>query len=203
DLKDQDDLKRVKKLIAKADIMTHNFRPGVMEKIGLNYSTVQDINPRLIYGVITGYGNKGPWASKPGQDLLIQSVSGLTYLSGNDDAPPTPFGLSVADMLSGAHLVQGILAALVKRGKTNEGMLVEVSLLESALDLQFEVITTHLNDGRKHPKRAKHGNAHAYLSAPYGIYKTKNGFIAMAMEDLHKIGKKIDSPELLQYAKEE
>src|SRR5699024_102351 len=91
----------------------------------------------------------------------------------------------------------------VKRGKTNEGMLVEVSLLESALDLQFEVITTHLNDGRKHPKRAKHGNAHAYLSAPYGIYKTKNGFIAMAMEDLHKIGKKIGSPELLQYAKEE
>jgi crotonobetainyl-CoA:carnitine CoA-transferase CaiB-like acyl-CoA transferase len=80
DLKNPADLERVKKLIAQADVITHNFRPGVMEKIGLDYESVKAINPRVIYGVVTGYGTKGPWALRPGQDLLIQSLSGLTYL---------------------------------------------------------------------------------------------------------------------------
>ncbi|HYH57008.1 MAG TPA: CaiB/BaiF CoA-transferase family protein, partial [Anseongella sp.] len=137
DLKDPADLERVRKMIARADIMTHNFRPGIMEKLGLDYPAMKRINPRLVYGVVSGYGNKGPWAAKPGQDLLVQALSGLTWLSGDRDGAPTPFGLSVADILCGAHLAQGLLAALVRRGKTNAGALVEVSLLESVLDLQF------------------------------------------------------------------
>jgi crotonobetainyl-CoA:carnitine CoA-transferase CaiB-like acyl-CoA transferase len=189
DLKDADDLERVKKLIAQADVITHNFRPGVMEKIGLDYEAVKAINPRIIYGVVTGYGSKGPWALRPGQDLLVQSLSGLTYLSGTNEDGPVPFGLATADMICGAHFVQGILAALIKRAKTNTAALVEVSLLESVLDLQFEVITTYLNDGGKLPKRSSvKGNGHAYLSAPYGIYKTKDNYLALAMGDLHKIG---------------
>ena len=189
DLKDPDDFERIKKLIQKADVVTHNFRPGVMEKIGLDYESVKAINPRIIYGVVTGYSNKGPWALRPGQDLLIQSLSGLTYLSGNADNGPVPFGLATADMICGAHFVQGILAALIKRTKTNTGVLVEVSLLESVLDLQFEVITTYLNDGGKLPQRSNvKGNGHAYLSAPYGIYQTKDDYLALAMGDLYKIG---------------
>lgn len=203
DLKNQDDLKKIKKLITKADVLTHNFRPGTMEKFGLDYNSTKKINSQLVYGVITGYGGKGPWAKKPGQDLLVQSMSGLTYLSGDRDDPPTPFGLAIVDILCGAHLVQGILAALVRKGKKNEGGLVEVSLLESALDIQFEVITTYLNDGHKSPTRAKNGSAHAYLSAPYGVYKTKDGYIAIAMEDLNGLGKKIDSEKLTEYDKEE
>lgn len=192
DLKDPDDLKRVKKLIEKADIITHNFRPGVMEKIGLDYESVKVINPRIVYGVVTGYGSKGPWALRPGQDLLIQSLSGLAYLSDTADAGPVPFGLATADMICGAHFVQGLLAALIKRNKTNTSVLVEVSLLESVLDLQFEVLTTYLNDGGQLPQRSKvRGSGHAYLSAPYGIYKSLNGYLALAMGNLHQIGEAV------------
>ncbi|WP_158994542.1 CaiB/BaiF CoA-transferase family protein [Mucilaginibacter sp. L196] len=192
DLKNPADMERIKKMIQKADIITHNFRPGVMEKIGLDYASVQAINPRIIYGVVTGYGSKGPWASRPGQDLLIQSLSGLTYLSDTSDAGPVPFGLATADIICGAHFVQGLLAALIKRAKTNTGALVEVSLIESVLDLQFEVLTTYLNDGGKLPQRSSvKGNGHAYLSAPYGIYKTKDNYLALAMGDLHHIGNAI------------
>jgi crotonobetainyl-CoA:carnitine CoA-transferase CaiB-like acyl-CoA transferase len=189
DLKNPEDLTRVKMLIAQADVMTHNFRPGVMEKIGLDYEAVQKINPKIIYGVVTGYGSKGPWAARPGQDLLIQSLSGLPYLSDTQDAGPVPFGLAVADIMCGAHFVQGILAALIKRAKTKQGVLVEVSLLESVLDLQFEFLTTYLNDGGQLPQRSKvKGTGHPYLSAPYGIYQTADSYLALAMGNLHKIG---------------
>ena len=188
DLKDADDLAHLKKLITKADIMIHNFRPGVMEKIGLDYHEVQLINPKIIYGIVTGYGNIGPWATKPGQDLLVQAMSGLTYLSGSSTDGPVPFGLSVSDIMCGNHLAQGLMAALIKRAKTQKSVLVEVSLLESILDVQFEVITTYLNDGGKLPERsATKGSAHAYLSAPYGIYETLNGYLALAMGDLNVI----------------
>ncbi len=185
DLKNPEDLERIRQLIARADVMTHNFRAGVMEKSGLDYAPVRKINPRIIYGTVSGYGNKGPWVAKPGQDLLIQSLSGLTWLSGTRNDGPVPFGLAVADIFCGAHFTQGILAALIKRGKTGEGSLVEASLLESTLDLQFEVLTTYFNDGRQLPQRsAAKGTAHAYLSAPYGVYKTSDSYLALAMGNL-------------------
>jgi CoA:oxalate CoA-transferase len=189
DLKNPEDLILVKKLIAKADIMTHNFRPGVMEKIGLTFADALAINSRIIYGNITGYGDKGPWAKKPGQDLLLQSLSGLSWLSGRKSQGPVPFGLAVADLMCGNHFVQGILAALLKRAKTGKGVLIEVSLLESVLDVQFEAITSYLNDGGQQPERGDvKGSAHAFLSAPYGIYQTQDGYISLAMGDLLLIG---------------
>lgn len=189
DLKNPEDLALVKKLIAKAAIMTHNFRPGVMDKIGLTFADALAINPKIIYGTITGYGEKGPWAKKPGQDLLLQSLSGLSWLSGRKSQGPVPFGLAVADLMCGNHFVQGILTALLKRAKTGKGVLVEVSLLESILDVQFEAITSFLNDGGQLPERGDvKGSAHAFLSAPYGIYQTQNGYISLAMGDLLCIG---------------
>ncbi|MBF4470472.1 MULTISPECIES: CaiB/BaiF CoA transferase family protein [Flavobacterium] len=189
DLKNPEDLILVKKLIAKADIMTHNFRPGVMDKIGLTFAEALTINPKIIYGTITGYGDKGPWANKPGQDLLLQSLSGLSWLSGRKSQGPVPFGLAVADLMCGNHFVQGILAALLKRAKTGKGVLVEVSLLESILDVQFEAITSYLNDGGQQPQRGDvKGSAHAFLSAPYGVYPTQEGYISLAMGDLLFIG---------------
>jgi CoA:oxalate CoA-transferase len=189
DLKNPEDLILVKKLIAKADIMTHNFRPGVMDKIGLTFADALAINPKIIYGTITGYGDKGPWAKKPGQDLLLQSLSGLSWLSGRKSQGPVPFGLAVADLMCGNHFVQGILTALLKRAKTGKGVLVEVSLLESILDVQFEAITSFLNDGGQLPERGDvKGSAHAFLSAPYGVYQTQNSYISLAMGDLLFIG---------------
>lgn len=203
DLKNPEDLLKIKKLISQADVLTHNFRPGIMEKIGLGYDEVKKINPRLVYGVVTGYGKTGPWAAKPGQDLLVQSMSGLTFLSGDKTDGPTPFGLAVADIVCGAHLTQGILAALVRRGKTKTGALVEVSLLESVLDLQFELLTTYLNDGLKAPERAGQGNANAYLSAPYGVYKTRDGYLAMAMENLVRLSEILGCDALQAFPKSE
>lgn len=200
DLKNPEDLILIKKLIAKADIMTHNFRPGVMEKIGLDFNETLNINPKIIYGTITGYGNIGPWAKKPGQDLLLQSLSGLSWLSGRKSQGPVPFGLAVADLMCGNHFVQGILAALLKRAKTGKGVLVEVSLLESVLDVQFEAITSFLNDGGQLPERGDvKGSAHAFLSAPYGVYQTQDGYISLAMGDLIFIGKTL-GVDLTKYA---
>lgn len=189
-LKDEKDLQLVKQLIAKADVITHNFRPGVMEKSGLSYEDVLAINPRIIYAAVSGYGKKGPWKNKPGQDLLVQSLSGLTYTTGNAGSHPTPFGLAIADMMAGAHLVQGILAALIRRNKTGMPALVEVSLMESVLDFQFELLTTYYASG-KMPERAAVNNAHALLGAPYGIYQTMDGYLAIAMTPIKQLAKVI------------
>ncbi|MDB2348823.1 CoA transferase [Alphaproteobacteria bacterium] len=187
-LKDTKDLEIVKKLIAKADIITQNFRPGVIERIGLDYESVKKINPQIVYGSISGYGSDGPWKDLPGQDLLAQSRTGLVWLNGNGGEAPTPMGLAVADMLAGHSLVEGILAGVIKRFRTNEGCHIETSLVEALLDFQFEVLTTYFNDGNRKPVRSKYNNAHAYLSAPYGIYKTKDGYVAIAMTPLPKLG---------------
>ncbi|MFC0213630.1 CaiB/BaiF CoA transferase family protein [Paenibacillus chartarius] len=200
DLKKPNDVQLVAKLIGKADVLIQNFRPGVMEKLGLDYETLKKINPRLVYGEITGYGNEGPWVGKPGQDLLVQSLSGMTWLNGNGGQPPTPCGLAIADMSAGAHLVQGILSGLVRRGITGEGCLVQVSLLESILDVQFAEFTTFLNDGGRLPIRSGIHNAHPYMAAPYGIYQTKDGFLALAHGSVIELGKLLGCESLLEYA---
>ena len=100
------------------------------------------------------------------------------WLNGDEDQGPVPFGLAIADMLAGAAAAQGILAALVRRGVTGKGGHVETSLLEALVDFQFEVLTTHLNDGRRLPRRSNFRSAHAYLSAPYGVYPAQDGFLA-------------------------
>lgn len=181
DLKNSDDIERVKKLISKVDVITHNFRPGIMQRLGLNYEAVKQINPQLIYAEVSGYGEEGPWRDKPGQDLLAQSMSGLTWLSGNSEHPPIPFGAAVADMLCGTHLAQGILAALVRKRRQGVGAKVAVSLMESVVDFQFEGLTAYLNNPEFEPVRSQQYGAHAYLGAPYGIYPTQDGYIALAM----------------------
>lgn len=202
-LKSPEDMAMVKRLIARADVMIENFRPGVMKKMGLDYESVRRINPRLVYGTVTGYGTTGPWIKKPGQDLLVQSISGLAWLNGDDGQPPMPFALSLADSYTGIHLAEGIMACLLRRFTTGQGGLVEVSLLESVLDLQFEVVTTYLNDGHQTPKRSAYHNAHAYLSAPYGIYGTSDGYIALAMGSVPELGGIIGCSALAGYTDRE
>jgi crotonobetainyl-CoA:carnitine CoA-transferase CaiB-like acyl-CoA transferase len=199
DLKSSSDLHKVRQLIARADVMIENFRPGVMERIGLGFDAVRALNQRIVYASVTGYGPRGPWVELPGQDLLAQSRSGLVWLSGDGGQGPVPVGLALADILTGAHMVQGILAALVRRGLGGTGGRVEVSLLESALDFQFEVLTTHLNDGGQPPRRAMFANAHAYLGAPYGIYATRDGHIALAMGSIETLAKALDCGALAPY----
>jgi CoA:oxalate CoA-transferase len=196
DLKNPSDLEKLRQLITHADVMVQNFRPGVMERLGLGYESVSRFNNRLVYGVVSGYGNAEAWRDRPGQDLLAQARSGIMWLSGNEDDPPTPMALAIADMLAGHNLCEGILACLVRRGVSGRGGLVETSLIEALLDFQFEVLTTHLNDGGRLPRRSSFRNAHAYLAAPYGVYDTANGYLALAMTHLPTLGKLLDLPEL-------
>jgi crotonobetainyl-CoA:carnitine CoA-transferase CaiB-like acyl-CoA transferase len=198
-LKDEADLKDVWALIKRADVMIQNFRPGIIERLGLGYDSVRKVNPRIIYGSVTGYGEEGPWREKPGQDLLVQSLSGLGWLSGDAEQGPVPVGVAVSDILTGAHLVQGILANLVRRGITGEGGRVDVSLLESTLDLQFELLTTYLNGDGAPPKRSRIGSASTYLSAPYGIYRTADGYIALAMNSIERLTELLGCEALRPY----
>lgn len=197
DLKDPDDLARVQKLVARADVLVQNFRPGVMERIGLDYDTVRDLNPGLVYASASGYGADGPWAGRPGQDLLAQSISALPWASGRDR--PVPVGLSVADHLLSCHLAEGITALLVRKARTGRGGLVETSLLEGMLDLQFELLTARLNDSTVEPLRGAR-SAHGYLPAPYGIYPTADGYLALAMTPVDRLGDLLGSDELAAYA---
>lgn len=199
DMKNPAELESLKKLLARADVVMQNFRPGVIDRLGLGYEAVKAIKPDIVYGSITGYGDEGPWVTRPGQDLLAQARSGVTWLNGDEGQGPVPFGLAIADMLAGAALCQGLLAALVKRGISGRGSHVETSLIEALVDFQFEVLTTHLNDGGRKPTRSAFRSAHAYLSAPYGIYPTKDGFLAVAMMPVPKLGDLLGMPELEPY----
>ena len=198
-MKDEGDLQELRALIAKADVIIQNFRPGVIERLGLDYASVASINPRIVYGSITGYGPDNEWRHLPGQDLLAQARSGVMWLNGEADDGPVPFGLAVADMLAGNLLVQAILAGLVRRGVTGRGVHVETSLLEALVDFQFEVLTTHLNDGGRLPKKSAVRNAHAYLAAPYGVYRCADGWLALAMMPLEKLAPLLDLPALADY----
>ncbi|MEO8544900.1 MAG: CaiB/BaiF CoA-transferase family protein [Burkholderiaceae bacterium] len=200
DLKNAADLASLRQLVLRADVLVQNFRPGVIERLGLGYDELREINPRLIYASVSGYGETGPWVDFPGQDLLAQSVSGVTWLTGSAEDGPVPMGLPVADMLAGHILTEGILAALVRRGISGEGALVQTSLLEALIDLQFEVLTTHLNDGHKLPERPDFRGAHAYLAAPYGIYPTRDGHIALAMMPLARLAHALAAPGLATFS---
>lgn len=187
DLKTPEGCAVVHRLFTHADVVIENFRPGAIDRLGLGFDEAIRANPKIVFASITGYGPSGPWAEFPGQDLLAQAVSGMMWLNGDGNQGPVPFGLAVTDMLAGHGLVEGILAGLFQRERTGRGMRVETSLLEAALDFQFEVLTTYLNNNQSLPKRAEVNNAHAFLGAPYGVYKTADGFLALAMSPLEKI----------------
>ncbi|WP_074012525.1 CaiB/BaiF CoA-transferase family protein [Candidatus Sodalis sp. SoCistrobi] len=190
-------------LVEQADVVIFNYRPGVAQRLGVDYPSLKAINPCLIYGEISGYGDRGPWVSRPGQDLLVQALSGICYLNGNASQPPLPLGLSVSDIFAGDYLVQGIMAGLIHRINAGSGCLVQVSLLDTLLDLQFEVLTTWLNDGQRDPIRSAVNNANAYIAAPYGIYPTADGFLALAMTPLPRLGELLGCPALTAYSEPE
>jgi CoA:oxalate CoA-transferase len=188
DLKNPDGLAEVWKLVEKADVIIQNFRPGVIERLGLGYEAVKKVNPKIIYASATGYGSTGPFKDRPGQDLLAQSISGLPWLNGTAGDPPIPVGLAIADIFTSTHLAHGVTAMLLRRERTGIGGLVESSLLEAMLDLQFELISANLFDPNVIVKRGASNSAHAFLPAPYGLYETKDGYLAIAMTPIPHLG---------------
>lgn len=198
-MKSADEIEKLRKLLAKADVVIQSFRPGVIERLGLDYETIRRINSKVVYASISGYGPALAWQKLPGQDLLAQARSGLMWLTGSADQPPVPMGLAVADIMAGNNALQGILSGLIRSQRRNTSALIEVSLIEAVLDLQFEVLTVYLNDGGKPPKRSEVNSGHAYLAAPYGIYETLDGHIAIAMTPVDHLGRLLDNAELSGY----
>ncbi len=191
DLKNESDKKDVIELIKKADVIIQNFRPGVMERLGFGYEAVKAINPKIIYASATGYGEKGPWKDRPGQDLLAQSITGFPWLNGSKDEPPIPVGIAIADILTSIHIAHGVTALLLRRERTGVGGIVDTSLAESMLDLQFELLSAHAFDDQLRVNRGARNAAHAFLPAPYGIYPTSDGYLAIAMTPINSLGELI------------
>jgi CoA:oxalate CoA-transferase len=196
DLKFAPNLEEVKALIRRADVLVHNFRPGAIERVGLGYEQVREMNPRLVYAAISGYGEEGPWRHRPGQDLLAQATSGLPWLSGTRSDPPVPVGTSVADLLTSLHAAHGITALLYRRSQTGLGGLVQTSLLEGMLDMQFELVSAYLTDPSMLIERGPAHAASGFISAPYGVYPTADGYLALAMTPVDRLGELLGLPEL-------
>jgi len=174
------------RLVDRADVVIENFRPGVMERLGLGYETLAERNPRVIYCASSGWGQTGPYVTRPGQDLLVQAVAGVGYLNGDADEPPRGVAVGIADFTAGFHIVYGVLAALYARERTGRGQRVDVNLLNSILNLHIQEFSLYLN-GAGLPERSRSGIPGAYLGAPYGFYETADGYIAIAMNPIAKL----------------
>ena len=198
DMKSTEGSEIIEKLISTADVLSENFRPGVMDKLGFGYDSVRQINPKLIYAAASGYGQDGPYSERPGQDLLIQSLSGLANITGSEDQPPTAVGVSAADHHGAQILAMSILAALFRRERTGKGSRVDVDLLSAALDLQNESLVCYAN-GREQTQRPPPNIAGWYFPAPYGIYTVRDGHVAISLGSLESLAKAISLPALNKF----
>lgn len=177
DLKNPSGLQVLYDLVKISDIFLENFSSSVPKSLKIDYDTLKTINPRLIYGSVTGYGTKGPFSSHPGFDATIQSFSGLMHITGKPDGDPTRVGVAITDVLTGQMLTNGILAGLYHREKTGEGLYIKTSLLETALSSLVNITSAYLNGGVS-PNRI--GNHHPSI-VPYGTYQVKDSkFITIA-----------------------
>ena len=185
-------------LVRKSDIVIQNFRVGTADRLGIGYETLKELNPGLIYCSISGYGEAGPYRHRSGQDLVIQAYSGSMFSVGSKHDPPMPGPLFVADAAAAYQATIGAIAALYARQRTKQGQKVEVNLLASIMDVQVQELTTYLNLGIL-PTRTEEPLGHAWNNAPYGVYETADGWIALAMAPLDILGKALENERLQQF----
>ncbi len=165
-----------KKLVAKADVVIENYRPGVMDKLGLGYDVLKEINPRLIYGAVSGFGSYGPYSQRPGYDIISQAMGGLMSVTGAEGGEETRSGNAMGDILGGMNLVMGVAMALYAREKTGKGQRIDVSLVDSVVASLENAYIRYFESG-KLPVRM--GNAYASI-APYDSYQAKDGKVIIA-----------------------
>ena len=174
DLKHPDGRQVLDRLVRSADIVASNFRPGVMERLGLGHEALSAVNPRIISAYASGYGQTGPYRERRGQDLAAQAMGGLMALTGQADGPPTAVGTFAMDYLGAMHFAQGMMLALAARERTGRGQVVDSNLLSSSVAVHLQEGTTYLNTGQTYP-RAPHGIAHVHNTALYARYETADG----------------------------
>src|ERR671922_2226548 len=198
DLKKPEGQAVARRLVEGADVLVQNFRPGVMERLGLGWEAAKASNPRLIYVSASGYGDKSPYRDRPGQDLLMQGISGLASISGRADQPPTAVGTAVIDQHGATLLALGVLAALLERQRTGAGLHVEVSMLRAAMDLQIEAATYAMNGARL--TKTDTPLASTFHPPPYGVYATKDGHVVLSMSPLAQLADALPLPALKEHA---
>lgn len=181
----------VRRIVDRSDLVVENFRPGVMQRLGLGYEELARTNPGLVYCSSSGFGSSGPYATRPGQDLLIQALAGLPTLNGRRDDPPIPVGLGISDLVAGLHIVYASLAALIGRAQTGRGQHVEVNLLSSLLALECQELTAFMREGTM-PQRDASVPGSPHTGAPYGMYRTSDGYLAVAMNEIAKLADLLD-----------
>lgn len=196
DLKDPDGKAVLLELVKTADVFLQNYRPGVAKRLGVDYETLSKINPRLIYVSISGYGEDGPYLNRPGQDLVLQGMSGAMLSAGREGEPPNAAGQYLVDGITAYTAFEGALAALLHRERTGEGQLVQVNMLDAITTIQMQELSV-FTVGNKPQVRSAEPHAHVYIRAPYGAFATSDGFIIVAFPKLANLGQTIGEPSFL------
>ena len=185
DLKNPKSKEIVFRLLKEVDVVVSNYRPGVLEKLGVGFEDAKKVNDSIVYAEALGYGSSGPYAKLPGQDLLAQSLSGYASIVGQD-GPPQTGGVYLVDFYGALLLTTGVLSALISKRNGGKAQKVEVNLLSAGIHLQSQELGYYLNTG-KMPKRPKNHSGHIWQEAPYGIFKTRNGYMSLATNVMEKI----------------
>ena len=195
DLKSADGKAVLAELVAGADVFLQNYRPGVAGRLGVDYESIRAIRPDIIYVSISGYGESGPYVSRPGQDLLLQGMSGALYSTGRSQDPPQPAPFFLADAITAYSSVEGVLAALLHRERTGQGQLVQVNMLDALIAMQTQELSVRTVGGVRQ-QRGHEIHAHSYIRAPYGIYPTGDGYLSLAFGDMRVLATLFDDPAL-------
>ncbi|OZI53395.1 CaiB/BaiF CoA transferase family protein [Bordetella genomosp. 4] len=201
DLKSEDGQTIIRQMASQADVFIQNYRPGVAQRLGVDYESLSALNPRLIYVSMSGFGEDGPYARRPGQDLLLQAMSGAMLSAGRDGEAPRAAGQYLVDAVTAYCAFEGVLAALLHRERTGEGQKVEVNMLDAITTLQMQELSVFTVGGKPQTRSAE-PHAHSYIRAPYGTFATQDGYLALAMPDMTVLARELEQPALLDYADE-
>ena len=196
DLKNQDGKALLLELVKTADVFLQNYRPGVAKRLGVDYESLSKINPKLIYVSISGYGEDGPYLNRPGQDLLLQGMSGAMLSAGRDGEPPNAAGQYLVDAITAYTAFEGALAALLHRERTGEGQLVQVNMLDAITTIQMQELSVFTVAGKPQTRSAE-PHAHVYIRAPYGAFATSDGYIIVSFPKLATLGEVIGEDSFL------
>jgi crotonobetainyl-CoA:carnitine CoA-transferase CaiB-like acyl-CoA transferase len=183
-------------LVKTADVFLQNYRPGVAKRLGVDYESLKAINPKIIYISISGYGESGPYMNWPGQDLVLQGLSGAMLSAGREGEPPTAAGQYLVDAVTAYTAFEGALAALLHRERTGEGQLVEVNMLDAITTIQMQELSVHTVGGKQQTRSAE-PHAHVFIRAPYGAFATTDGFIIISFPKLKTLGEVIGEDSFL------
>ena len=197
DLKARDGQEILRRLLASADVVVENFRPGTMERLGFGYETLERANPRLIYCSISGFGESGPEAHRPGYDLIVQGESGVMDITGFPDGPPVKVGNSIGDLVAGMAAAQGITLALLSRSQTGKGQKVEIGMLDVMASLLTYQAGLYWNAGGRPARR---GNEHPSI-VPYEVFKAQDVYITLGVANnslWDRTCKALDRPDLIK-----